>query len=93
MLVYVIIKVFECVVVEGKMDKKCRNAIFQASYPIFVNIQKTVFTENEEGQKLKVLRASSDNEEGQKIANSIFEIRNRHQAMNSDFAILYRTNA
>lgn len=55
--------------------------------------KKTVFTENEEGQKLKVLKANTDNEEGQKIANSIFETRMQHQAMNRDFAILYRTNA
>jgi DNA helicase-2/ATP-dependent DNA helicase PcrA len=55
--------------------------------------KKTVFTENEEGQKLKVVKANTDNEEGQKTANSIFETRMRETAMNSDFAILYRTNA
>jgi DNA helicase-2/ATP-dependent DNA helicase PcrA len=55
--------------------------------------KKTVFTENEEGTKLKVVRASSDNEEGQKIANGIFETKVRNQASNGDFAILYRTNA
>ncbi|WP_317897372.1 ATP-dependent helicase [Aurantibacillus circumpalustris] len=55
--------------------------------------KKTVFTENEDGQKLKVIKAGSDNEEGQKIVNSIFEIRMQNQAKNSDFAILYRTNA
>lgn len=55
--------------------------------------KKTVFTENEEGQLLKVIKASTDNEEGQKIANSIFDTKMQHQAMNSDFAILYRTNA
>jgi len=55
--------------------------------------KKTVFTDNEEGQKIKVLRANTDNEEGQKIANQIFETRMQNQLMNSDFAILYRTNA
>ncbi|PBQ34184.1 ATP-dependent DNA helicase [Sphingobacteriaceae bacterium] len=55
--------------------------------------KKTVFTENEDGQKLKVVKAGSDNEEGQKIVNSIFETRMQNQAKNSDFAILYRTNA
>lgn len=55
--------------------------------------KKTVFTENEEGHKLKVIKASSDNEEGQKIVNNIFETRMQNQANNSDFAILYRTNA
>lgn len=55
--------------------------------------KKTVFTENEDGTKLKVVKAGSDNEEGQKIVNSIFETRMQNQAKNSDFAILYRTNA
>ena len=55
--------------------------------------KKTVFTENEDGQKLKVIKAGSDNEEGQKIVNSIFETKMQNQAKNSDFAILYRTNA
>lgn len=55
--------------------------------------EKNVFTENEEGTKLKVVRASTDNEEGQKTVNSIFETRMREQANNKDFAILYRTNA
>jgi DNA helicase II / ATP-dependent DNA helicase PcrA len=55
--------------------------------------KKTVFTENEEGQKIKVVKASTDNEEGQKTANSIFETKMRNQSRNSDFAILYRTNA
>jgi len=55
--------------------------------------KKTVFTENEDGQKLRVIKAGSDNEEGQKIVNSIFETRMQNLAQNSDFAILYRTNA
>ncbi|MBL7933599.1 MAG: UvrD-helicase domain-containing protein [Bacteroidia bacterium] len=55
--------------------------------------EKNVFTENEEGTKLKVVRASTDNEEGQKIVNSIFETKMREHAENKDFAILYRTNA
>ncbi|MDX2174544.1 MAG: 3'-5' exonuclease [Bacteroidota bacterium] len=55
--------------------------------------KKTVFTDNDEGQKLKIIKASSDNEEGKKVVDSIFEIRMQQQAMNSDFAILYRTNS
>lgn len=55
--------------------------------------KKTVFTANEEGEKIRVIKANTDNEEGQKIANIIFETKMREQAMNSDFAILYRTNA
>ncbi len=55
--------------------------------------EKNVFTENENGQKLRVLKASTDNEEGQKVVNSIYETMAQNQAQNSDFAVLYRTNA
>jgi DNA helicase II / ATP-dependent DNA helicase PcrA len=54
---------------------------------------KNVFTHNEEGARLQVMRASTDNEEGQKVVSSIFENKMRNQANNRDFAILYRTNA
>jgi DNA helicase-2/ATP-dependent DNA helicase PcrA len=56
-------------------------------------LEKLVFTDNEEGTKIKVVKASSDNEEGKKIADLIFETRMQHQARNTDFAILYRTNS
>lgn len=55
--------------------------------------KKNVFTENEEGQKLRVVKASTDNEEGQKIAANIQEIIRTENAVPHDFAILYRTNA
>ncbi len=56
-------------------------------------INKTVWTENEDGNLLKLLKASSDGEEGVLVANSIFETRMNHRLPNADFAILYRTNA
>lgn len=56
-------------------------------------IQKTVWTDNGEGQKIKVIRSLTDNEEGKAISNLIFETKNNAQAANADFAILYRTNA
>jgi DNA helicase-2/ATP-dependent DNA helicase PcrA len=55
--------------------------------------KKNIFTDNGEGEKIKVIRAGTDNEEGQKIVQSIFETKMQNRAMNSNFAILYRTNA
>lgn len=55
--------------------------------------KKNVFTDNEDGTKIKIIKAGTDNEEGQKIVTSLFETRMNEKAMNSDFAILYRTNA
>ncbi|NOQ74361.1 MAG: AAA family ATPase [Crocinitomix sp.] len=56
-------------------------------------IQKTVWTDNSDGNKIKVLRSLTDNEEGKSISHMIFETKNHEGASNSDFAILYRTNA
>ncbi|MDL2283345.1 UvrD-helicase domain-containing protein [Odoribacter sp. OttesenSCG-928-G04] len=56
-------------------------------------IPKRIFSENEEGDKIKVLKALSDKEEGALITNEIFKLANYEQEEYSDFAILYRTNA
>lgn len=56
-------------------------------------IKKSVWTQNEEGNKIRVIKTFSDNEEGKFVSNDIFETKNNLQAKNEDFAILYRTNA
>ena len=56
-------------------------------------IFKKIWTQNEEGVKLKLLRTSSDTEEGQLVAQNVFEIKMNNQLPNSEFAVLYRTNA
>ena len=56
-------------------------------------IEKKVFTQNSKGGPIKVVKTISDNEEGYMVAQSIFDIRNNHQAHFQEFAILYRTNA
>ncbi|CAN5512045.1 3'-5' exonuclease [soil metagenome] len=56
-------------------------------------LKKDVWTDNDEGEKIKLVRALSDNEEGVMVANSIFETKVNKQWHNKAFAILYRTNA
>lgn len=56
-------------------------------------IEKVLFTENKEGEKIKLVRTMSDNEEGKFVADSIQEQKLRNHYSNKDFAILYRTNA
>ena len=53
---------------------------------------KEVWTENIEGPKIEVIRASSDLEEAQEVANKIFELQMRDHVENRQFALLYRTN-
>ena len=56
-------------------------------------IPKNLWTENVLGEKIKLVRTSTDNEEGKFIADSIQEQRLRNHYTNKDIAILYRTNA
>jgi DNA helicase II / ATP-dependent DNA helicase PcrA len=56
-------------------------------------LKKSVWTGNESGSLIKLMRALSDNEEGNIVANSIIEEKMNHQLNNTDIAILYRTNA
>ena len=56
-------------------------------------IQKKIWTEELEGQKIKVIKTLTDNEEGRRIADLILEYKNRYHLANSDMAVLYRTNA
>ncbi|MCC7523416.1 MAG: UvrD-helicase domain-containing protein [Chitinophagaceae bacterium] len=56
-------------------------------------IEKSLFTENVTGEKIRLVRTMSDNDEGKFVADSIQEQRLRNHYHNKDFAILYRTNA
>jgi DNA helicase-2/ATP-dependent DNA helicase PcrA len=56
-------------------------------------LKKEVWTDNEEGEKIKIIRAATDNEEGKFIAEHIFEEKLKNRLGNGDFTILYRTNA
>ncbi len=56
-------------------------------------LKKSVWTENESGEKISVNKLLTDGEEGRFVASSIFETKMQNQLNNNDFAILYRTNA
>ncbi len=56
-------------------------------------IKKKVWTDNVDGDVIRVNRSLSDNEEGLFVANDIFRDRSNKQMANKSFAILYRTNS
>ncbi|MDR1763327.1 MAG: UvrD-helicase domain-containing protein [Dysgonamonadaceae bacterium] len=56
-------------------------------------IPKTIYSENAAGEKIKVISAYSDFEEGYNVAARIAEMRMLEKYDYKDFAILYRTNA
>jgi len=58
-----------------------------------VKLDKNLWTANDQGEKVIVMRLLSDAEEGRYIADSIFDNKLQKQLKNTDFAVLYRTNA
>jgi DNA helicase II / ATP-dependent DNA helicase PcrA len=56
-------------------------------------IEKRLFTDNEQGEKIRLVRTMTDNDEGKSVADTIQEQKLRNHYYNKDFAILYRTNA
>jgi DNA helicase II / ATP-dependent DNA helicase PcrA len=82
-----------------KLEQNYRStkAIVEAANSVIAKnkdqIQKEVWTDNERGQNINIIRTSSDNEEGRMVANAIFDKRHEEARQYSDFAILYRTNS
>ncbi len=58
-----------------------------------IKIKKKVFSKNEIGSKIKVVKCFNDGEEANLTVANILEIKNLEKFNYSDFAILYRTNA
>ncbi|MEP3836376.1 MAG: UvrD-helicase domain-containing protein [Algibacter sp.] len=56
-------------------------------------LDKVVWTANDEGGKIIVNRSLTDSDEGRYVASTIWESKMQNQLKNSDFAVLYRTNA
>ena len=56
-------------------------------------LEKVVWTSNDEGNKIKIHRSITDAEEGRYVASSIFEHKMQQQMQNGQFAVLYRTNS
>lgn len=56
-------------------------------------LEKVVWTDNDEGAAIIIHRSPTDAEEGRYVAGSIWENRMQHQMANGQFAVLYRTNS
>lgn len=58
-----------------------------------MQIPKEVFSRNDVGQRIEVVKSYSDFEEGYLVANRISQVKMRGTETYDEFAILYRTNA
>ncbi len=82
-----------------KLEQNYRSTktIVKAANAVIVNnknqIFKEIWTKNEDGSRIRLIRAATDTEEGNLVAQAIFENKMNYQLSNASFAILYRTNA
>lgn len=87
----------EVKVVKLEQNYRSTQSILNAANEVIKNnkgqIPKDLWTENAEGEKIRLVRTMSDNEEGKFVADTIQEQKLRNHYYNKDFAILYRTNA
>lgn len=80
-----------------EQNYRSTNNIVQAANSVIANnknqLRKSVWTSNDEGNKIKLVKTMTDTEEGRLVADTIFEEKHQNSWKNEDFAILYRTNA
>ena len=82
-----------------KLEQNYRSTktIVNAANSIIANnkrqIPKIIFSEKSDGKLIKIISALTDNEEGFLVAQEIIQTQLRDHHKNSDYAILYRTNA
>ncbi len=69
---------------------KAANAIIKFNKK---QITKEIWTDNDTGNKISILKLNNDNDEATAVANSILEAKLNYHLENKKFAILYRTNA
>lgn len=84
-------------VVKLEQNYRCTKNIINVANEIIANnkgqIPKELWTDNDHGEKIRIIRTQTDNDEGKYVADSIQEQKLRNHFNNRDFAILYRTNA
>ena len=76
--------------------RSTKNLVNAANSVIVKNkarLDKELWTDNDSGERIKVMRTISDAEEGRFVARSIWQNAMDNQLTYDNFAILYRTNA
>ena len=82
-----------------KLEQNYRSTktIVEASDNVIKNnkfrLPKKLWTDNSAGHKIKLIRTTSESEEGNRIAQIILNEKKDNAFCNKDFVILYRTNA
>ena len=84
-------------VVKLEQNYRSTKSIIEVANEVIKNnkgqIPKDLWTDNQEGEKIRLVRTMTDNDEGKFVADTIQEQKLRNHYHNKEFAILYRTNA
>ena len=87
----------DCKIYKLEQNYRSSNNIVQCANSLIQNNQfkldKTIWTQNNDGEKIIINKSLSDSDEGRFVASDIFERKNNELLNNSSFAVLYRTNA
>jgi DNA helicase-2/ATP-dependent DNA helicase PcrA len=87
----------ECKVFKLEQNYRSTQTIVGAANSLILKnkgqIPKTVFSENEKGDRIRIFPSYSDYEEGYLIASRILDKHLKEKNAYADFAVLYRTNA
>ncbi len=87
----------ELKVVRLEQNYRSTQSIVQAANSVIAHnrnqLEKKVWTSNEDGALIKLVRNVTDTEEGRMVADTIYFSKMNNGKRNSDFAVLYRTNA
>ena len=82
-----------------KLEQNYRSTehIVQAANEVITHnqkqIQKKIWSDKGSGQKIQIVQALTDSEEGRRVAGMVVEQKTRYHLRNNEIAILYRTNA
>lgn len=84
-------------VIKLEQNYRSSKSILHAANEIISNnkdqIKKSLWTQNDDGEKIKIVSSFTENDEGKFVANTIQETKLREHFQHKDFVILYRTNA
>ena len=87
----------DCRIIKLEQNYRSTQTIVDAANSVIsknkAQIPKNIWTANETGSLIELIKAMSDNEEGRLVATSVFEEKMQHQLRFSDFVVLYRTNS
>jgi DNA helicase II / ATP-dependent DNA helicase PcrA len=87
----------DAVVFKLEQNYRSTKMIVEAANQIILKnqeqLKKNVWTSNDSGDKIKLIKCLSETEEGNFIANEILETKENKNLTEESFAILYRTNA